>query len=138
MAVVVVSSWGMAARGVLAMDISVFDVYQESPYTFLQVKRGTVIGDYVESSVETTGVFKLRTGFTKGDTQETAESDATLHIHPLETFITANNGNLVGHGIVSQGRSYEIVGMTGGDNFHTGVREHITLNLQIAEFEYAS
>lgn len=116
---------------------TVFDVFTSTPYIFLQVSRGTVVGDYVSSTFVTDGVFKLRTGFTKGDTEETATSDATLHIRPLESFITANNGNLVGHGIEVLGQTYEIVGQTGGMNFDNAVMEHITVTLQLAEFEYA-
>lgn len=117
---------------------TVFDVFTNKPYTFLQVARGTAIGDTVTATTEATGVFKLRSGFTKGDTEETGTSDATLHIRPSESFISTNDGNLVGHGIAVEEHTYEVIGQTGGDNFDTGVREHITLTLQLAEFDYES
>jgi len=114
--------------------MDVFALFVSQPYTFLTISRGTVEGDVITAQTEATGVFKLRTGFTKGDTAETSTSDASLHVRPSESFISANNGNLVGHGIVAEGKSYEVVGQTGGKNFDTGVLEHITLTLQLAEF----
>jgi hypothetical protein len=120
------------------MDDTVFDVFQTTPYTFLQVKRGTVVGDVVESAWEATGVFKLRTGFVKGDTPENPISTATLHVRPSEDFLEPNNGNLIGHGVQHDGQVYEVIGQTNGVNYHSGVTEHITLTLQIAEFIHDS
>ena len=113
---------------------TVFDVFDLSPYTFLEISRGTVAGDMITSQTQADGVFKLRTGFVSADNQETRQSDATLHIKPSESFLAINDGNLVGHGIRVQGKDYEITGITGGDNYDNGIREHYRATLGATDY----
>lgn len=114
--------------------MDVFDVFNLTPYTFLQIERGTVAGDIITAQTEAEGVFKLRTGFVSGADTETRQSDATLHIRPSEPFIVANNGNLTGHGVRVEGRDYEITGVTAGDNYESGEREHYRVTLGATNF----
>lgn len=85
---------------------TVFDVFDLSSYTFLQIKRSTIAGNVIEASYAATGVFKLRSDFVRGENSETKESNATLHIRPSEPFVAA----------------------------HTPNREHYTLTLQEVSF----
>lgn len=118
--------------------MSVFDEFINTPYTFLVISRGGVYGNIIQSSHNANGVFKLRSGMVMVNNQESRQSDATLHIKPDEPFLP---NQLVGHGIRAEGKDYEIIGVTGGDDFDAGVREHYRLTLQVAdysEFDYAS
>jgi hypothetical protein len=115
------------------MDIDVFSVFISIPYQFLKIED-TVRGDTIVSITDATGVFKLRTGSVTTANEENRQSTPTLHIRPSESFILANGGNLVGHGIRIEGKDYEIVGQTGGDNFHNGVREHYRVTLAAKDF----
>jgi len=114
--------------------MDVFQTFANTSYDFLTIVRGTVAGDTITSTTQAYGVFKLRTGMNSGENAETRQSDATLHIRPTEPFIAANSGNLVGHGIRVEGKDYVIVGQTAGDNFDTGVREHIRVTLNAEDF----
>lgn len=117
---------------------TVFDVFEQQPYTFLTVSRGGVYGNSITSETEAWGVFKLRNEQVMVNNQELRQSAATLHIHPDETFA---NSNLVGQGITVEGQDYEIIGQTGGRNYDTGVLEHYRLTLQNAdysEYDYGS
>lgn len=116
------------------MDITVFDTFTLSEYTFLEIERGTVAGDIIVSETIAEGVFKLRTGFISADNQETRQADATLHIRPSEGFIEANGGNLVGHGVRVEDVDYEITGVTAGDNYETGEREHYRVTLNVTNY----
>ena len=111
--------------------MDVFALFVSTPYTFLTISRGGVAGDGITARTEAMGVFKLRNGMNVSNDQETKTSDATLHIKPSETFVSTG---LTGHGIEYQGRTYEIVGNTGGMNFDTGVMEHYRVTLQEREF----
>lgn len=115
-------------------DMDVFDVFKSVPYTFLQISRGGEGGNTIVSQTSSTGVFKLRSQFVRGDNSETIDSNASLHIRPSETFITTNEQNLVGHGILVNNNTYEIISFTGGMNFDTGLMEHYTAVLQETEF----
>ncbi len=110
---------------------TVFDVFVNSPYTFLELKRGGVYGNTIENSYDAIGVFKLRTGMVTSNNQETRDSDATLHIKPDESFLAV--GSLVGHGIRAEGREFEIIGETGGRNFDNGELEHYRVTLKITD-----
>lgn len=116
------------------MDVNVFDVFDLSDYTFFKLSRGSVIGNVIDEQYEAQGVFKLRSDLVRGDNAETKDSNATLHIRPTEAFLAAVDNNLVGHGIVCQGKTYEIIGQTGGKNFHNGNLEHYTVTLQESDF----
>lgn len=67
---------------------TVFDVFDVSPYTFLQLERSSITGNTIVASYEATGVFKLRTGFLRSDNMENVEQGATLHIRPTEPFLS--------------------------------------------------
>lgn len=111
------------------MDYDVFDVFDHTPYTFLELGRGGVTGNTILSQTDADGVFKLREGRVLGDTTENAEQGSTIHIHSTESFTTPLNGNLVGHAVRVYGTDYEIIGQTGGKNFHNGVMEHYRCTL---------
>lgn len=109
---------------------NVFDVFELSEYVFLQVTRGGVAGNVIVASHVAQGVFKLRSNMVRNQNSETKDSNATLHIRPTESFLGPLEGNLVGHGVRIGGKDYEIIGQTGGQNFHNGVMEHYTATLQ--------
>lgn len=109
--------------------MNVFDAFDLTAYTYLELSRGGVAGNMIVSETNADGVFKLRTGMNVSNDQETKSSDATLHIRPDEPFTPK-----VGNGIWVEGDSYEIVGLTGGDNFDTGEREHYRVTLQATDF----
>jgi hypothetical protein len=114
--------------------MTVFDVMDLTPYTFLQIQRGGITGNTIVLTQEATGVFKLRSNFVRGENAETKESSATLHVKPEETFLAEFSNSLIGHGILVFDKQYEVVGQTGGMNYHDGVMEHYTLTLQESEF----
>lgn len=116
------------------MDVEVFDLFDLTTYTFRQLKRGGIRGNTIVQSTEATGVFKLRSQMVRNPNSETKESNATLHIRSKESFLSALDGNLVGHGVTIGGKDYEVVGQTGGKNFHNGVMEHYTATLQETSF----
>ena len=86
----------------------VFDVFDLSDYTFLEVERNTVTGNKILDTYEAQGVFKLRSGLQRAENSENLEQGATLHIRPTEEFVEA----------------------------HTPNREHLTLTL--TPFDYSS
>lgn len=110
---------------------TVFDVFEETPYQFLEISRGGVYGNVISETYSATGVFKLRNDMIQVNNQELRQSAATLHVHPTETFLT---GNDVGQGVRVEGQDYEIIGETAGRNFDTGELEHYTLSLQRSDF----
>lgn len=118
----------------LLMDTEVFDVFDLSEYIFYEIARGRTRGNEIVSEYTSIGVFKLRTDFVRGDNNETKESNATLHIRSTESFLSDVSVNLVGHGIQAMGQYYEIIGQTGGKNYHNGVMEHYALTLQESSF----
>lgn len=121
------------------MSVEVFDVFDLTSYTFHVLQRGGVAGNRVAASYSTDGVFKLRTGLVRGSNTETKDSTATLHIRPTESFLTAINNNLIGNGVTINGKDYEVVGQTGGQNYQDGVMEHYTATLQETDYsDYAS
>lgn len=67
---------------------TVFDVFDVSPYTFLELERSSITGNTIVASYEATGVFKLRTASVKGETLESVDQGATLHIRPTEPFLS--------------------------------------------------
>lgn len=117
----------------------VFDVFDLSDYTFIQISRGSVRGNTVVATFDATGVFKLRSDLVRGENAETKDANATLHIRSTEPFLVSLENNLVGHGVEVFGKQYEIIGQTGGKNFHDGVMEHYTATLQETEWpDYGS
>lgn len=65
----------------------VFDVFDLSDYTFLEISRGTVTGNAITSSTDAQGVFKLRSGMSQSQNAENAQQGATLHIRATEDFV---------------------------------------------------
>lgn len=110
--------------------MTVFDVFQEIPYTFLTIKRGTVKGNVIKGRSSFHGIFKLRDNQETMSNIELFQSSATLHAHPEDYDTT----DLVGQGIEVNGITYEIERVTGGMNFADGRMEHLTFTLQRAEF----
>jgi len=120
--------------------MDVFDVFQETGYTFLQLNEGGILGNTVEATTDTTGIFKERDGMIQTNNMETRQSDATLHIHPDEPFIATvqalsdKNEFLVGHGIRATKNGskadYRIIGQVEGFNFDTNVLEFYRLTLK--------
>ena len=112
--------------------MDVFSNFASTPYDFLQLNRGGILGDEIESVTSTTGVFKERDGRVPfSSNQETESADATLHVRPSEPFLASLDYNLVGNGIRHQDQDYLIVGQTtgrGGTDFST--IEHYRLTLR--------
>lgn len=118
------------------MDLDVFDVFDLTSYTFHQLSRGGITGNSVVGSYQALGVFKLRSGLVTNANSENLESGATLHVKPTESFVEALNGKLIGHGITCQDRDYEIVGSTGGKDYHEGDLEHYRLTLNPTDYSF--
>lgn len=114
--------------------MTVFDVFQQMPYEFLTISRGTVKGNVITSKDSFLGIFKLRENQETQGNIELYQSSATLHAHPedFESFEVVPD--LVGQGIRVNGKTYEITNVTGGMNFADGQMEHLTFTLQRAEF----
>jgi hypothetical protein len=68
---------------------TVFDTFDLSPYTFLEVSRGGVYGNRIIGTHDAEGVFKLRDEMVVANNQELRQSAATLHIRPNEPFLVA-------------------------------------------------
>lgn len=109
--------------------MTVFDVFRESDYEYLEISRGEVFGNVIKKATPLRGIFKRRDSEESMQNMELPQSNATIHAHP-EDF---NNFNgIVGNGIRACGETYEIVNMTVGTNFDTGQVEHLTFTLQRA------
>jgi hypothetical protein len=67
---------------------SIFDVFDTTPYTYLEISRGGVTGNTILASFFADGVFKLRTGLVRGANSENVQQGATLHIRPTESFLS--------------------------------------------------
>lgn len=108
--------------------MTVFDVFEEIPYTYIVLSRGTVYGNEPKCEKCLSGIFKQRESKeTDGNNIELANSSATLHVHP-EDFADPNH--LVGNAVRVNGITYDITNMTRGTNFDNGDTEHFTLTLQ--------
>lgn len=113
--------------------MTVFDVFAETAYEFLKIRRGNVYGNQVVGKRQLMGVFKLKSKMDKANGMELLNSDATLHAHP-EDFANINTNDLVGQGVRVNGQDYSIEGVSEGMNYDSGVLEHIYLRLQKAKF----
>lgn len=71
----------------------VFQVFDLSDYTFLQISRGGVTGNAIVGSYQAQGIFKLRSGLIRGENAENVEQGATLHIRPNESFLEPHTPN---------------------------------------------
>lgn len=113
---------------------TVFDAFTTEPYTFLTLASGTV-GNKIVSETSATGIVKLRDGMVEADGVEARDSTSTLHIRPNEPFLTALDGNLVGHGVRVQSGDgspveYRIIGQTVGRNYESGTIEHYRVTVK--------
>lgn len=111
--------------------MTVFDVFRETDYTYLKIKRGQIHGNVIVEEVPLKGIFKRRENQESFNNIELYQSNATIHAHP-EDF--NNFEELIGNGVRVCGQTYEITNFTVGTNFDTGETEHITLTLQRASF----
>lgn len=66
---------------------TVFEVFDTTVYTYLQISRGGVAGNTINAQYAGDGVFKLRTGMIRGESSENVEQGATLHVRPTESFL---------------------------------------------------
>lgn len=71
----------------------VFDVFDLSQYTFLQISRSGIAGNTIVEEYPAYGVFKLRSGMLRNPNGENTEQGATLHIRPTEPFVEAHIPN---------------------------------------------
>lgn len=115
---------------------TVFDLFQQVDYDFLEVARGGIAGNTVIKREGLRGVFKLRAGSGNSPTSEmeVKNSTATLHAHPEDY---PDIDAIVGNGVRVAGVDYEITSVTGGMNFDTGKMEHLTFSLQRADYGVA-
>lgn len=72
----------------VAGGAEIFDVFDLSDYTYLEISRGGITGNTITASYNAEGVFKLRTGLVRGENSENVEQGATLHIRPTESFLS--------------------------------------------------
>ncbi len=111
--------------------MDVFSHFTSTPYIFLELNRGGILGDTIKSQTLADGIFKERDGRVEFNQSLTTEdSSATLHVKPSEPFVASLSENLVGHGIRHQGQDYLIIGQTtgrGGVDFGTVEHYHLTL-----------
>ena len=86
---------------------TVFDMFPQQPYTFLEISRGTVIGDGIIAEYTAYGVIKLRSGMNVSNDQETKSSDDTLHIKPSESFLLNVPANAEHYRVTLQEREFD-------------------------------
>ena len=72
---------------------TVFEVFNTSPYTYLEISRGGIAGNTITESYEAEGIFKLRGGLVRNANSENTEQGATLHIKPTESFLSGVPSN---------------------------------------------
>lgn len=121
--------------------MDVFSVFKTTPYTFLELAQGGVLGNTIISQTVTDGVLKKREGMVAGTDAETRQSDTTLHMRPDEPFLAQlladaedKENFLVGHGVraTKHGHryTYRISAQKEGFNFDTNVLEFYYLTLK--------
>lgn len=113
---------------------SVFEVFDEVDYQYLEISRGGVYGNRIATTHEATGVADIDGGMVTSNNQETHQSDSLLYIHPTESFQPTNPKDFVGQGIRIGDNDYEIIGFGIGRNQDEGVIEHYELTLQSADY----
>lgn len=112
--------------------LDIFTTFKTTPYTFIKYGQGGIYGNTSLQEWNAEGVFKLRRGVSNTALGENPTSTATLHIKPVEGFLSGL-GDIEGHGIKVNDNEYRIVGVTEGFNYTNNVLEHITLTLQVEE-----
>ncbi len=113
--------------------MTVFDVFRESSYNYLEIKQSTIAGDLIVSERTLQGIFKDRAGEVQNGNMESVSSTSTLHVYPSD-FPNTDCSSLIGNGIRYNGVEYTITGATAGMNYETGNLEHYRLTLQKAKF----
>lgn len=113
---------------------TVFDVFKETPYTFLEIAQSHIRGDLITAERELQGIFKDKAGQVQNGNMQAIDSSATLHIHPEDFPNVKGCADLVGQGVRVNGQDYSIHGATAGTNFENGIIEHYRLTLQKAVF----
>lgn len=116
---------------------TVFDVFRETKYDYLEIKQSAIAGDIIVGERALRGIFKDRAGEVQNGNMESVNSTSTLHIHPSD-FPDADCSSLIGNGIRHHGIEYAITGATAGMNYETGGLEHYRLTLQKAKFTKAT
>lgn len=109
------------------MTATVFNVFKETPYIYLEISRGEVYGNRIISKQDRIGIFKYKVGFDATSEREVITSDATLHAHPVDLCKE-------GDGIRYEGTDYVILHISKGVNYDNNEVEHLTLKLQKATF----
>lgn len=112
----------------------IFDLFANTPYTFLQLESG-IGGNQVVEEFETTGIVKLRDGMTQQDNVEAFDSSSTIHVRPSDPFVATLGGNLVGHGVRvakdnHEAETYRIIGQVEGYDFDLGQLEFYAVTLK--------
>ena len=113
---------------------TVFDVFREQAFVYLEISRGEVYGNRIVSQKKLRGIVKIREGMTNQVNRENRDSNSTVHVHP-EDFANLTREDIIGNGIRYNDTDYSIVGMTEGKNFDTGTVEHLTLTLERANYD---
>lgn len=115
------------------MTPTVFELFVEEDYEFLNIDRGEVYGNSIIGIKACRGIFKLRASSSTNTNIEIRQSNATLHVHP-EDYECWQYADLVGQGIRKDGIDYQITDVTAGTNFDTGTTEHLTFTLERADY----
>lgn len=111
---------------------TIFTLFRETDYTYCQLSRGNVFGNLIKSSKQLKGIFKNRKGYTRNANIENYGSVMpTMHAH-IEDFAT--DDPIVGNGIIVNGVQYEIVDITYGKDFNTGITEFVKMTLKEANY----
>lgn len=113
--------------------MTVFDVFKEIPYQFLEIKQSSITGDTIVSERTLQGIFKDRAGEVQSGNMESVSSSSTLHVHPSD-FNGQDCSSLIGQGVRVNNIEYSINGATAGRNFEDNTIEHFRLTLQRAKF----
>lgn len=108
-----------------------FDIFELTDYTFLQLESGAG-GNKVVASTDTTGVFEGQAGLVQSGNAEAYAGQSVMHIRPDEPFVSLLGGfrGLVGHGIRVGNDDYRIEGVTVGTDFDEGSIEFYRATLK--------
>lgn len=111
---------------------TVFDVFSEQPFVYLEISRGEVYGNRIVAETELQGVVKIRSGMEQQQNIENRNSSSTIHAHPEDFDIPV--ADIVGNGVRVNDIEYSITAVTEGRNFDTNLVEHLTFTLERAEY----
>jgi hypothetical protein len=68
-------------------DVTKFDVFSTTPYTYLQISRNSVTGNRIVGSYNAEGIFDMNSGMVRGENSENIEQGSVLDIKPTEPFL---------------------------------------------------